>query len=186
MNTKTKKHRLFIGAPLSLETKDIIKSWISQLPTAQIRWTSPENYHLTIEFLGMIEAEKIETINQTLQKIIPSFKVFAVKLDKWIFFPNATHPKIISVYVSLTEELGKLRAQIHQALAAANFILEDRPYLPHITIGRCRDIKLDAAAIKNPETSQSFFINQVVLYESVQINSQSTYLVKSNFDLHRE
>lgn len=185
----TSKHRLFIGIPLNDLIRDFLNTRVDelkhQLLLKQITWVPKENYHVTLLFLGSVETEKLSVIKENLTKIEQRLEAFPIEINGVILFPNPKHPKIIAAKIQLTESLGKLHATLYQEMSSLGFKLDERPYLPHVTLGRIKHgICSPDEAKRNPgipdaPVHQSQLITQLVLFESLQTTEGTRYKIVS-------
>jgi 2'-5' RNA ligase len=106
------------------------------LGNENIRWEDPDKYHLTLRFLGDTDAEKIEPLISTLERLKFDFETIEFYTDKIDFFPNRRFPNII--FAGLKEKgknIETLVGFIDKIIF--NFgIKPDKKFIPHITFGR--------------------------------------------------
>lgn len=88
-----------------------------------------ENIHLTLAFLGEAEAAQAHNAAQRVQGVR-----HALAIDQAQYW---RHNKIVWVGPSaMPQALGRLVAELHAALKAQSFVLEDRPFAAHISLVR--------------------------------------------------
>src|ERR687894_2751667 len=105
----------------------------------RVRWTRPENVHLTLKFLGDVRAESLDGIRVALGEVCAEHAPFDAVLAELGAFPSARLAKILWVGVGAgSERLRSLAADVDDALASLGFEREKRPYVPHLTLGRMR------------------------------------------------
>jgi len=104
-----------------------------------IRWTKPDNIHLTLKFLGEVELEKIQLIEKSLDAIANKTEPFNLNLAEIGAFPNWGHPRIIWIGLENSEPLLSVAKEIEENLDKLGFQREIKPFSPHLTIGRVRD-----------------------------------------------
>jgi 2'-5' RNA ligase len=108
----------------------------TQFPQLSIKWSQPENLHLTLRFLGEIDNEKA----QHLQAIeMPQHHSFNLALEKLKPFSSAKQPRSLVITLALSSALAKLMQSIDQVISQAQLPLEQRPYIPHITLGKIKN-----------------------------------------------
>ncbi len=91
--------------------------------------TAKENIHLTLAFLGNADARKASAAAERV-----SVRPFALSIDTAKYWK---HNKIVWVGPAiLPAPLAELVGQLHPALKAAGFVLEDRPFAAHVTLLR--------------------------------------------------
>lgn len=141
--------RAFIGVEVAPTTIAGITSAIAELKPKlpAIRWVAPANFHLTIKFLGDIEANQVDTIGAALQLALAPFPRCTINAKGLGVFPALRHAKILWVGF-FGDELARLAANIDRALLALEFSAEPREFTPHLTIGRWRQVDRSALNLK--------------------------------------
>lgn len=107
--------------------------------TGVIRWAKPGSIHLTLKFFGNITERDIRNITDALRAKAPALGPVPVSIGTLGVFPNLSRPRVL--WVGMTEgvkELSALQAQVETALEAQGFTREERPFRPHLTIGRMK------------------------------------------------
>lgn len=131
--------RVFIAIELPTEVKVALTALQNDLrdTPADIAWSRPDNFHLTINFIGEVEAEQLSIITNACSDAAASVQPFVLQLNGTGVFPNDRQPKVL--WVGLTGEMDKLQS-LHRTLKdnlhAAGFAQETRAYHPHLTLGR--------------------------------------------------
>lgn len=138
----------------------------------RISWTDPSNIHLTLSFLGNTEEDLIKAVSIMLKQRCTGFGQFSFILKGSGVFKNYRDPKVIWIGVENNEKLLKLNADINPGLKDAGFTLEDRPFRPHITLGRIKSIRntdiLRSSLQRYQDTFiQEVMVNEVILFESI-------------------
>ncbi len=97
--------------------------------------TKEENIHLTLAFLGEVDLSRLATLFRIATEIPPSAaRVFDLVIEK---IGYRKHKGILYAGVDhIPDELDKLVQALHSALISGGFMLESRPYWPHITLMR--------------------------------------------------
>ena len=134
--------RTFIAAELPAGLRQALGRLQAELARAGVRarWVRPEGIHLTLRFLGDVPAGALAPLAETLAAAAagqPALSLEAVGLG---VFPGPRRPRV--VWVGLAgeiERLAGLQRRLEQALAAHAFPPEDRPFRPHLTLGRFGD-----------------------------------------------
>ena len=107
------------------------------IPPRAIRWTRPEQIHLTLNFLGSIEAARVPEIESALRDACDRHRPHKVRIAGLGCFPNPTRPRII--WAGLAGDLRpleNLKKSLDAGFLAGGCVCEDRPFHPHMTIGR--------------------------------------------------
>ncbi len=111
-----------------------------QLPPRTVRWVKPELMHLTLRFLGDTAVSKLPAIYNALDTSSTKHAPFMLSLDHLGCFPNRKRPRVI--WAGIQGELGAaaaLKSEIDQTLLPLGWEKEERPFQPHLTIGRIKD-----------------------------------------------
>ena len=106
---------------------------------AEVRWTSPEKIHLTLKFFGNIEESKIDPIFKSIEEPIRDTLPFSLKVRGVGAFPHLKNPRVI--WIGLVDEgevLTSFQKEIENQLGRIGFRPEDRPFHPHLTLGRMK------------------------------------------------
>jgi len=72
------------------------------------KFVEPENFHLTITFLGEKNEKELKEINEKLEKIARSFGKFQVSLEGLKIIPSENYVRVIGINVKNSENLKSL------------------------------------------------------------------------------
>lgn len=133
--------RTFIALELPAEVRLGLRRVQEQLQRARppVRWVAPDKIHITLNFLGEIPAEQVPAVGEAAARAAAAAAPFAVEAAGLGVFPSARRPRVI--WVGIQGELNALKALqggLTRELAALGFPPEDRPFSPHLTLGRVR------------------------------------------------
>jgi 2'-5' RNA ligase len=181
--------RLFLAINLPQQIKDQLFDLVLKLQKTNknkpIKWVEKDNFHLTLHFLGDIPEEKIQEITQALKPIVADFKTLNFQLLNSISaFPNLKDPKVI--FLEMKElndgQTVKLQKQIGEALTKLGYIIDNRPFRLHLTLGR---IKLKTSVqIPNFQLPiANFLINSIDLMESYLTPTGPIYKIIKQYNL---
>jgi RNA 2',3'-cyclic 3'-phosphodiesterase len=105
----------------------------------RVRWSRPENVHLTLKFLGDVREEVLDDLCATLEEVCGRHAAFDAELAGFGAFPSARRVQILWAGISAgSSGLRSLATDLDAALAPLGFEREKRPYTPHLTLGRAR------------------------------------------------
>lgn len=159
--------RAFIAAEISEEARVKVARLQDNLQSAgaDVKWVEPRNLHLTLKFLGEIDKRKLPTLTEALTRCVAAFAPFPFWLEGVGTFPRPEHPRVIWVGVSEGKEnLIKLAQAVEKVCNSLGFTTEERPFSPHLTIGRVRThTRLEAAPFKTSEPTR---VDRLVLFQS--------------------
>lgn len=105
-------------------------------------WTRPGGIHLTLKFLGEVGQEQVPLIVRALAVAVGDKRRFRLGVEGVGAFPNAPYARV--VWLGITGEAGRLaelQSAVEQVLVGLGLDPEDRPYTPHLTLGRVRIIR---------------------------------------------
>jgi len=132
--------RAFIAIKLSPEIhqglKDVNALLKQRLQGALIRWVPVDNIHLTLKFLGDVSTANLEMLAKILQAEVQMHQPFEISVGELGTFPSAHRPHVIWLGVKAPAELNTLQQGIEEELARLGYKPEDRPFSPHLTLGR--------------------------------------------------
>lgn len=104
-----------------------------------IRWTKPENCHLTLKFLGEYPEENLSVLGKVLDPAAEKFSAFPLELGTIGYFPPKGSLSILWLGVKKGDSaLLALEHEIDQALQKAAIPFDHKGFVPHLTIGRAQ------------------------------------------------
>jgi 2'-5' RNA ligase len=133
--------RTFIAIDLSVEIKNQLSHLVNFLkpPARDIKWVARENYHLTLNFLGEIDDRQVDIIRTVLDEVVKRHNQFVLTMKGAGSFPRGqSRMRVIWVGVAEESELLSLQQDVEESLFRKNFRREERPFSPHLTIGRAK------------------------------------------------
>ncbi len=134
--------RAFIGidAPVSLRNTIADLQRDLRVPGVRVRWEKPENFHVTMKFLGDTTREILEEMAEALREKVSRVPVLAFQADTIGAFPSRSRPRVIWLGSSAApDEIFSLQRTIEEEAAKFGFEPEQRRFHPHITLGRVKD-----------------------------------------------
>ena len=162
------KIRYFIGLPPDTEVQEqLAQQAKEQEPTLHFaKWTHPQDYHITLAFLGDLEASKAEEVRDVLSKHTFHTSTFSVHTSQWGCFGPPKKPSILWAGIESSDELKALHAEVWSLMETVGFEREQRPFRPHLTIAR-RSQGSTAADVKSAHLpSLSWQVRDVVLFQT--------------------
>ena len=161
--------RLFLAIPLTDEARHAIvhhlKSHLSHpLPGRPVR---PELWHLTLRFLGEVDEPGGDRIVREVDAVERGPR-FSVRWGALGAFPRARRANVLWLGVEEGEaEAQRLAAVVEEAVEAAGFPPEDRPFRCHLTLSRIRpDQDVTPVLEAVPPLRVAMPVDRVVLYRS--------------------
>ena len=133
------KIRSFISMdlPLSLrhELSGYAKLIAGQDKHQKIRWLPPENYHLTLVFLGEIESAILSGLQFALEQKLEAGECVPLTISAITPFPFS-RPRIAAALVERTAEMLRLQSDVANCVRKYGITPERRRFVPHVTLGR--------------------------------------------------
>jgi 2'-5' RNA ligase len=141
--------RTFIGVEVGGDIRDAAAALQQALAAtgAAVNWTPPGNFHLTLLFLGEVDARDLPAVCRIVADAAAAEPPFTVRVSGVGAFPTARRPKVL--WAGVTDGAAEL-IRLHDALEPPLLDLgcyrrEERAYTPHLTLGR---VKSDADGAK--------------------------------------
>jgi 2'-5' RNA ligase len=141
-----------------------------RLGAGPVKWVAPENLHITLRFLGDLDARELERVRDLTHSLDGTFTPLPTTWRELGTFPSPRRPHVI--WLGLADEAGELRslaAEVNERLLRAGFGRADKPFAAHVTLGRVREgRRVDWAAASERLTSPpaAFSIQTIVLFKS--------------------
>ena len=107
----------------------------------------PESLHVTLKFIGSVNNDKLQPIQEILAMIRSSQPV-DLNFRGSGFFPNERRPRVFWCGVEASPNLPDIAAALDQALVPLGIEAEARPYTPHLTLARFKSSEAVAALVK--------------------------------------
>lgn len=129
----------FFALQLSEEAKQTIYSVAEEWRGAVMpaRWYDPEDYHITLKFLGDLDEAEQVRLEKAAAPIAARTQPFLVDPKPFGAFPDLDNPNVLWAGVSNNLELDLLRMRLDNAVSTLGFRVDHRHYQPHITVARC-------------------------------------------------
>jgi RNA 2',3'-cyclic 3'-phosphodiesterase len=182
--------RLFIAVRTTPDNNftKLYSSLRNELEGESIKWIKPENIHLTLVFLGDTDETRIPGIEKILKSVCNRTQNFEISLKGFGVFKNVSDPRVAWAGTYHSDKLATLQELIAEALKEGEFKIEDRPFSPHVTIGRIKSIKdhdrFKMIMLKYHITDiQRVSVREVILFESILKQEGAVYKQVSAFSL---
>ena len=170
--------RLFAAVTLPAAARDGLARVIAQLRDAGlrgVRTAAPEGVHITLKFLGTVEAGRVPALSGALDDAAGGAAPFQLALQGIGAVPDGGAPRVLWAGVAGdTEALAALARGVDAACAGIGFPRDRRAFSPHLTIARLRDTATmddrlraaNALAAVGLERTDSFRVDELHLIKS--------------------
>jgi 2'-5' RNA ligase len=140
----------------------------------RVAWVPPANLHVTLRFLGSIDEDLIDGIVVRLKKVAERNPPFEARAQGLGSFPHV-------LWVGVEGEgLAKLGREVEAAMVGLGFAPEERPFHPHITVGR---VKEGSVHWKEPMEFGAATLSEIVVYESRTHKAGAEYIARARVAL---
>ncbi|HXW49994.1 MAG TPA: RNA 2',3'-cyclic phosphodiesterase [Xanthobacteraceae bacterium] len=174
--------RLFTGIEVPRSVGQSLAMMRGGLPGA--RWIDPENYHLTLRFIGDIDDALAHEIGGMLGRV--HRQAFELRLDGLTSF-GGRKPRAVVAAAAPVTPLMELQAEHDRLLQRLGLEPEGRKYTPHVTLARLRDSSshqvAEFLAARGHYRSPSFQVARFVLFSSRASVGGGPYVVEEAYPL---
>ena len=149
----------------------------------RVRWSKPENIHLTLKFLGDVREEILDGLCAALEEVCGRHATFDAGLAGFGAFPSARRAQVLWAGIGMgSTRLSSLATDLDAVLAPLGFEREKRPYTPHLTLGRARGQPASFEP-RSEEYIGEFRVRRVELTESTLTPEGAVYRTVRAFAL---
>lgn len=174
--------RTFIAVRIETgnELKDAISFLRSGLRNEVIKWVDINNMHITLAFIGSTDEPMIKKVGASLRNDFAAFGPLNFQLKEFGIIRNINDPRIIWTGIEDPDRLVNAHEIVRKSLDGLNIKLEERKFMPHLTIARIKDLK-DKNNLQNliqkykGITFQEVNISEIVYYESILMPTGPLY-----------
>lgn len=127
----------FIGIGTDESIQAALAEWQDELKAyvPMKQWPRPEEFHITLQFLGATTDEQLDKIKLAWQE--QDFgKAFSLHVAGVATFGGPKQPRVVWAGVKPLDQLHALHQKVTASTQTAGFKPEDRPYRAHITLGK--------------------------------------------------
>jgi 2'-5' RNA ligase len=175
--------RLFLAVNLPPDLRDVLWSAAEPLRAGAfpIRWVAPDGLHITMKFLGHVDADRVPGVRERLDRAVVGAKPFSLLLSGFGAFPSPRRPRIVWAGCEPAPPLELLQDRVEREMQELGFPVEARVFHPHVTVGR---VKRGAKAqvmdglegrLANLTFHEEFTVQSVDLMESTLHPSGARY-----------
>ena len=176
--------RLFVGLDLPGELRALLAALAARrIPGA--RWVPPENYHMTLRFIGEAPAWRADEIDGALSAL--RARKFSLTVAGLGMFNKGDRAIALWAGVERSDQLAHLRTKIETALQRAGLEPERRRFSPHITLARLDNVPeaklVEFVQAHNLFRAPAVPVEHFTLFSSQLGKEQSVYTAEAEYDL---
>jgi 2'-5' RNA ligase len=184
MNRSGNMIRAFLAIDLPASLRPVL-SWAQdelKKSGADVKWVPVGNIHITLKFFGNITEAQVANISERITALAAGQEPFSLTLMSAGAFPSPKNPRV--VWLGVGGDLDLMRdfhRRLETAFAALGFSPEDRPFSPHLTLGRVKSSSgravLTRCLVRLPSPDCAPFpVSEIVLFRSNLTPQGATYL----------
>jgi 2'-5' RNA ligase len=176
--------RAFLAIDLPASLRPVL-SWAQdelKKSGADVKWVPVGNIHITLKFFGNITDVQVADISERVTSIAAGQEPFSLTVMNAGAFPSPKNPRV--VWLGVGGDLDIMRdfhRRLETAFATLGFPPEDRPFSPHLTLGRVKSASgratLTQCLVRLPSPDCAPFpVSKIVLFRSNLTPQGATYL----------
>jgi 2'-5' RNA ligase len=174
--------RLFTGVEIPPSVGQTLSTLRGGLPGA--RWIDPENYHVTLRFIGNVDDVTAREVASMLERV--NRTAFDLHLEGVTSF-GGRKPRAVVATVAGAQALIEVQAEHERLMQRIGLEPEGRKYTPHVTLARLRESSSrDVAEYLSAHglfRTPSFRISRFVLLSSRASTGGGPYVVEASYPL---
>jgi RNA 2',3'-cyclic 3'-phosphodiesterase len=160
----------------------------TQMDHEKIKWVEDHNIHITLKFFGETDERKIPEISGVLTKVAGGVPAFGFHFQSLGVFGSKYDPRVVWIGIEPYDLLVNLMKKLHAELKTIGYEPDRQNLVPHLTIGRIKEIKdkqlFQLTIEKFREISSSeMMAGEIILYESILKREGPVYSVQKTFPL---
>jgi 2'-5' RNA ligase len=175
--------RLFTGVEIPSDVGQALSMLRGGLPGA--RWIDPENYHLTLRFIGDVDDLTAQEIASMLGRVQRGG--FDLHLEGLMSF-GGRKPRAVVATVAQAQRLLEVQAEQERLMQRIGLEPDGRKYTPHVTLARLRDSSsrqvADYLAARGLFRTANFKVSRFVLFSSRTSVGGGPYVVEASYPLN--
>lgn len=174
----TYRPKLFAGIELDDRTRAGCAAIASRLEASGFpaRFEAPEKLHITLAFLGWVDAERVETIREALGAVARRSERFSLTLDKIGAFPHERRPRVAWIGAhEAGDAFRRVAREVRKAYDALGFRF-DKDAVAHVTIARVKEGRAHLPLLEVKPMRLN--VRALTLFESIPAGRTTRYEVR--------
>lgn len=175
--------RTFIAIEVGSPAREVVLRLLKQLSSelSGVRWTQPDQLHLTLKFLGDIDNRTLPEVCTQMRAACDGIEAFSVALQGLGAFPKNKPPRVLWTGIEQgAEQLAVLHQRLDSSLSNLGAPADNRGYAPHLTLGRInRGADQNEIATRLERDAATHFaqfdVNELQLIASVRERNRMIY-----------
>ncbi|KMY43446.1 hypothetical protein AC622_03715 [Bacillus sp. FJAT-27916] len=144
-----RRSHYFFALELPKECKRELNDWAGRAGDVYAfkSWVHPEDYHITLAFLGAAEQDKLKIALKLIEQKIAQYQPFLIEINGLGTFGQKDSPRILWADSEKSTMMQTVREMVYNACLEAGFELDTKPFVPHITLARRSKNKIEPGSI---------------------------------------
>ncbi len=176
--------RLFVGLSFTNNIRQTLHQLASGLDNA--RWVEPENYHLTLRFIGEVNNHDAGDVDLNLSAV--DSEPFYLQFSGIGYFGKVEKPRSIWANIASNRALSLLQGKVERGVINSGFDAEGRRFRPHVTLARFRSRTprnfTPYFSANGTFSTAPFLVSSFTLFESKMGRGGSNYLALKEYPLN--
>jgi len=176
VHAEVSKLRAFVALDFDSEVKEAMGACIASLSQrlefVRVRWVASSNLHLTLRFLGDIDAVSIPFLIECVAAEVSEVEAFRGRLVSPALFPSKRRPRVIAVGLEPSASFRCLAAAVEHGVVTAGFPKEPRPFRAHVTLGRLPQGRVELPELEALEVGDGL--------DAVEVRAREVVLFRSD------
>jgi RNA 2',3'-cyclic 3'-phosphodiesterase len=142
----SERYRLFVAVAVPDDVKAKMQEAQAELRRVlserSVRWARSEQFHLTLRFLGDVEAARVDALGEAIRAACAEFGVLHLRAERFGCFPERGYPRVVWVGVrDEAERLPRLQQLVESATESFTSEAKEKRFTGHLTLARIKSIK---------------------------------------------
>lgn len=169
--------RIFFAIEFPDKIKNMLKGIGNELKSNSVsgNFTAAANFHLTVKFIGEVNAKELEKLKKALDRAIVDIQSFNIRFTRLGEFSRGEKKLIWAGIENSDNCLINLFNSLEKELELAGYGKDERNFRPHITIGREVKLKEGFDYRKIDFETQDIMVDRVTIMESLRVNGKLVY-----------
>ncbi len=167
-------YRTFVGIPVKvdgnfLKARDRLKVLLGG---ERISWVNPENYHVTLRFIGDTDPGLVKTIGAALREQVTIPRKTETAFGQAGCFGPRKNPRVVYVGFEENEILASMKHEVDRALETSGISVPDQEFRAHLTLGRVRSLRDSGLFYRTIGEMKVWFTGRVLLEKLILYRSE--------------
>ncbi len=171
--------RAFFALPLKSQVVRRLSDHADSLcrldPRADVLWVDSDSFHLTLCFLGEIELELVNTLEELTADALSGLRPFQLSLQQFEHYQVNRQLAVIAAIADLSDALAEVRERLVPLIEDIGIDEHQQDFKPHVTVGRMQATEAFTASEEWPALDELAIADSVVLYQSKNGANGSIY-----------